>query len=568
MTKLKIGRDRDRLELSSLTDLIPSVFEENKSHPHLRLLSKVFYDALLCMEREKYYFTPNRMRVFSSDKATDLMADCMVSIFLEEHGPNTVPSENIGPDIVKEADLFDFKILKIENPLLEWLEESEMCPTLEKLWRQNSEAVLNLPEFIFDDVYPDYPVSMTLALPNDQAEFARSIRVAVSQYFDDSRFGTMCRLKDFSGLKKQNKRRFIPIKFPGSSSPDLFVFDANLLDSSLVHQELRKKDSQFFCEGNCGCVINAIIEDILDSVDIKKKADLDSKFRRKFLNSLPTNLKMPPSSVAPAPEPENSPHFMGGQPQLDDDNSYFNEPHTSESSYLGTNKSLQCQDDERALLKENIRNRKSEHGSLQNLPVQFNGVSARCCQNLTEPQAGSFVSPAILENKLARLCTVKEEVAYQHVGVHGGMKVFVDSVDFSRLQNMLGSDQNQSLHALVACVRLLARVFQYPIEKCHVVVEDTSTIAFNRNGNIFFNLLAMRAIFDKGPQYAFDFWFPTFCHELAHNQVEDHDETFATTMGILVKQHLQSYRQAFSWLENSNSMQSWQIFEEVSATVS
>jgi len=427
--------------------------------------------------------------------------------------------------------------------------------------------VLGLPEFVFDEVYPDYPVSMTLALPNDQAEFARSIRVAVSQYFEDSRFGTMCRLKDFSGVKKQNKKRFIPIQFSDSGSPDLFVFDANLLDSSLVHQELQKKDSRFSCEGNCGCVINAVIEDILSSVPMKRKADLDAKFRRKFLNSLPTHLKTPPSSVAPAPKLKCSPHSKGGQPQLKYSDSVSKEPSTSESSYLCTNKSLQCHENQRPLLKDNIRNRKSERGSLQNLPVQLNDVSAQCSQNLTEPQTGSFVSPAILENKLARLCTVKEEVDYQHVGIHCGMKIFVDGVDCSRLQNMLGSDQNQSLDALVACVRLLSRVLQYPIEKCHIVVEDTSTIAFNRNSNIYFNLLAMRAIFDKGPQYAFDFWFPTFCHELAHNQVQDHDETFASTMGILVKQHLQSYRQAFLWLENSNAMQSWKNFEQVSATI-
>jgi len=450
--------------------------------------------------------------------------------------------------------------------------------------------VLGLPEFVFDEVYPDYPVSMTLALPNDQAEFARSIRVAVSHYFDDSRFGTMFRLKDFSGFKKQNKRRFIPIQFPGSSSPDLFVFDANLLASSLLHQELKKKDSRFSCEGNCGCVINAVIEDILESVPMKIMTDLDAKFRRKFLNALPTNLKMPPTSVAPAPKPKDSDldtktrsKFLNSLPTTskmppssvapapkpkDSPHSVFKEPNTSESSYLGTNKSLQSHEDQRPLLEENVRNRKSERGSLQNLPVQLNNVSAQCCQNLTEAQAGSFVSPAILENKLARLCTVKEEVDYQYVGVHNGMKIFVDGVDCIRLQKMLGSDQNQSLDALVACVRLLSCVLQYPLEKCHIVVEDTSTLAFNRNSDIYFNLLAMSAIFDKGPQYAFDFWFPTFCHEVAHNQVEDHDETFASTMGILVKQHLQSYRQAFLWLENSNAMQSWQNFVQVSATIS
>ncbi|GES75147.1 hypothetical protein GLOIN_2v1492018 [Rhizophagus clarus] len=75
----------------------------------------------------------------------------------------------------------------------------------------------------------------------------------------------------------------------------------------------------------------------------------------------------------------------------------------------------------------------------------------------------------------------------------------------------------------------LADVFGIPTEHIHIYYDNsTSSIAFNNNGALFFNLKVYIILHDekckiKPTIYAMTYWFMTLCHELAHNIILPHN---------------------------------------------
>src|SRR4051812_47903058 len=75
----------------------------------------------------------------------------------------------------------------------------------------------------------------------------------------------------------------------------------------------------------------------------------------------------------------------------------------------------------------------------------------------------------------------------------------------------------------------LAIVFELTPLAIHVFYDNnSSTIAFNRDRALFFNLKFYIGLHDeeckiKPTCNAMTYWFMTFCHELAHNLVRSHN---------------------------------------------
>lgn len=113
------------------------------------------------------------------------------------------------------------------------------------------------------------------------------------------------------------------------------------------------------------------------------------------------------------------------------------------------------------------------------------------------------------------------------------------SVAAARLESGLREDALQKFCALLG---LIARIFGVPrTGAVHIFEEDGSTIAFNRGGTLFFNLLYFAAKHhDRENQFgnALSYWYTVFAHEVAHNASSGHGKQHGDAMELLIMAHL------------------------------
>lgn len=578
MSKLGIGRDRDSVDLSALLALIPGVFVANRDVWVLEVLCQVIYKALN-VRSASYAFTLSVLKLrCNGSVGLNRMTDDLFKYFLyvsreAANHPNLMPVSEITESLTKELDLFGFTPIKVEDNLLDYLKHSTECPSLSKLWEQNYRSVLGLPEYVFDHVQPDYDVQVEILEFSHQnlVEYAKSIRFHVCQYFEDGAMGEKVRFKNFSGIGKKNIRRFIPIKVPSSQHVSYFIFDIDLLDVSLIHEESRRKYSRFSCAGNCGCVLNTIIEDILNCLGAHLRDKYDQNFRRKFLNTLPTNLQAPPSSKQPQSHPPSTEQavrqtavkpIQNSAPQVGSSSADHKRGQTSVVAGNGGVVGVELDDPEEDEFETEGAIAGSEKGSLCNVGESCRGRAERCLapHRAEALVSDSFCSP-VRQKKALKPTYCEGSVGKTYHKVNGafsnGLEVFVTC---NEMLAVLKSN-SPALLALQAVIMFLNEfVFAYPLKRLFIVVEDSAVIAFNRGGDLFFNLLAMIPLARQEPQYAIDFWFSTFCHELAHNGRSEHDAKFASTFSNIVSYKLPALRMACSLLfGNPLCLTNWEV---------
>ncbi|CAI2168970.1 19326_t:CDS:10, partial [Funneliformis geosporum] len=113
-------------------------------------------------------------------------------------------------------------------------------------------------------------------------------------------------------------------------------------------------------------------------------------------------------------------------------------------------------------------------------------------------------------------------------GTRNEIKLYVPSgVDKSKI---LSPDATTRF---ISMLKNIAKIFGLESKVIHVFYdENTSSIAFNRDKSLFFNLNFYIGFHDDdvitfNSTDAMIYWFMTFCHELAHNFVDVHDSSFA-----------------------------------------
>ena len=568
MSALGIGRDRDNLNMWALTQLIPHVFAENAANlPAFYQLCKLFYIALPKIKREAYSFTVEGVKSSTNEKNLQVMADGLLQYFVKLNGPNSMPAELASNELVREAEQFEFKVVAVDEAVLPWLQASAHCPTLAYLWKQNEQNVLSLPEYVFGGVQPEYAVSAVLTLSGTELQFAEQMRYIVSQYFGDTRYGHMLRFKDFRHLPKQNHRRFIPIKVAPSPKVSYCVLDSTLLNAPLVHKAYKAKEPDFLCEGNCGCVTNIVIDDMLNALGPAEREKLDAKFRRKFLNNLPTNLACPPStadSSDPEPEPQQIQDIRKAASGIVHGASGPGSATATATAAGVIQKVGAVEVTAPPKVEVDAEDRAAQRGALEDLVESAERAALECC-GVCAPQPGgatlgSFGVSAQRSVEHVVRCVVREEQHYHRLGptCKSGLTIFVERSESARLMQVLQTEQKRALLGLDYVVCLLAKLFGQPLHKLHILVEDSQTVAFNRAGELFFNLLAMQPIFDRGPRYALEFWFVTFCHELTHNTCAEHNAKFATVFGHVTRFHIGKFME--SLLVIGGAADSWYSF--------
>lgn len=147
-------------------------------------------------------------------------------------------------------------------------------------------------------------------------------------------------------------------------------------------------------------------------------------------------------------------------------------------------------------------------------PSNQNNINTPHHRDPTELDKGGYCSGEQWEN-LHKSFTVS----------HAGRKV---DIFYGQHQTETAAEVVPVLGDFLQLIFALTGIFGVNPAAVSIFLDDKSnTVAFNLNGSIFFNLSWFRATDSfntvEGKIRACDSWFLTYCHELAHNLVKDHN---------------------------------------------
>jgi hypothetical protein len=122
--------------------------------------------------------------------------------------------------------------------------------------------------------------------------------------------------------------------------------------------------------------------------------------------------------------------------------------------------------------------------------------------------------------------------------------IFSDKRYLEEAQTTILTHEN-GVERFTLVLKFLAQVFDLKTG-IHIYFDnDCSTIAFNRNHSLFFNVrfyLALHLPIGDGEERSqtYYYWFMVFCHELAHNHHDVHNEVHEYYMSSFAKNYLDS----------------------------
>ncbi|RAR08494.1 hatpase_c domain-containing protein [Stemphylium lycopersici] len=173
-------------------------------------------------------------------------------------------------------------------------------------------------------------------------------------------------------------------------------------------------------------------------------------------------------------------------------------------------------------------------------PTGMSNINTKHHQDPTELDRGGYCTGEQWEN-LHKAFSVP--FSGRHVDVYYGRD---ETAPLSELQS--------HLKAFLPLIFGLTSIFSVNPAAVNIFLDKKSnTVAFNLSGSLFFNLAWFMALHSEGCQTkegklrALDSWFCTYCHELAHNLVADHDARHSWYQQQIIIEYSQQYRAA---LEN------------------
>ncbi|KAH7117674.1 hypothetical protein B0J11DRAFT_89550 [Dendryphion nanum] len=149
-------------------------------------------------------------------------------------------------------------------------------------------------------------------------------------------------------------------------------------------------------------------------------------------------------------------------------------------------------------------------------PTNQEAINSKHHQDPTELDRGGYCNGEQWEN-IQKAFTIP--FSGRHVDVY-----------FGKTQTETPKDLQRPLAAFLPLIFGLTSIFGVNPGAVNIFLDSTSnTVAFNLSGSLFFNLAWFRSLHEtswgtlSGRYTALDSWFLTYCHELAHNLVADHN---------------------------------------------
>ncbi|KAH7411846.1 hypothetical protein DE146DRAFT_641550 [Phaeosphaeria sp. MPI-PUGE-AT-0046c] len=170
-------------------------------------------------------------------------------------------------------------------------------------------------------------------------------------------------------------------------------------------------------------------------------------------------------------------------------------------------------------------------------PTGMQNINTKHHQDPTELDRGGYCNGEQWEN-LHKAFSVP--FAGRHVDIYYGVD------ESSQL-----ADLQSHLSAFLPLIFGLTSIFAVDPAAVNIFLDKKSnTVAFNMNGSLFFNLAWFMSLHSgiwgtrEGRLRALDSWFCTYCHELAHNLVGDHNARHSWYQQQIIIEYSQQYRAA------------------------
>jgi hypothetical protein len=170
-------------------------------------------------------------------------------------------------------------------------------------------------------------------------------------------------------------------------------------------------------------------------------------------------------------------------------------------------------------------------------PTGMQNINTKHHQDPTELDRGGYCNGEQWEN-LNKAFSVP--FAGRHVDIYYGLG---ESSPLTDLQSHLS--------AFLPLIFGLTSIFAVNPAAVNIFLDKKSnTVAFNMSGSLFFNLAWFMALHSdvwntrEGRLRALDSWFCTYCHELAHNLVGDHNARHSWYQQQIIIEYSQQYRAA------------------------
>ncbi|KAF1831701.1 hypothetical protein BDW02DRAFT_632608 [Decorospora gaudefroyi] len=170
-------------------------------------------------------------------------------------------------------------------------------------------------------------------------------------------------------------------------------------------------------------------------------------------------------------------------------------------------------------------------------PTGMSNINSKHHQDPTELDGGGYCKAEQWEN-LHKAFSVP--FSGRHVDIYYGLD---ESAPLTDLQS--------HLQRFLPLIFGLTSIFSVNPAAVNIFLDKKSnTVAFNMNGSLFFNLAWFITLHSEGCQTkegklrALDSWFCTYCHELAHNLVADHNARHSWYQQQIIIEYSQQYRAA------------------------
>ena len=170
-------------------------------------------------------------------------------------------------------------------------------------------------------------------------------------------------------------------------------------------------------------------------------------------------------------------------------------------------------------------------------PTGMSNINTKHHQDPTELDRGGYCNDEQWEN-LTKAFTVPFSGRY------------VD-IYYGRDESAPLSDLQSHLQTFLPLIFGLTSIFSVNPAAVNIFLDKKSnTVAFNMSGSLFFNLAWFITLHSDGCQTkegklrALDSWFCTYCHELAHNLVADHNARHSWYQQQIIIEYSQQYRAA------------------------
>lgn len=170
-------------------------------------------------------------------------------------------------------------------------------------------------------------------------------------------------------------------------------------------------------------------------------------------------------------------------------------------------------------------------------PTGMQNINTQHHQDPTELDRGGYCNGEQWEN-LHKAFSVP--FAGRHVDIYNGQEEVAGLAD-------LQSD----LSSFLPLIFDLTAIFTVNPAAVNIFIDrNSNTVAFNMSGSLFFNLAWFKALHSEGWNTregrlrALDSWFCTYCHELAHNLVSDHNARHSWYQQQIIIEYSQQYRAA------------------------